>query len=58
MRPISPLFGQVLPVFTANIHPLEGTGDGIKPGGIDDDVDLVLSVRRLNTLRRDALDRG
>ena len=45
LRPACPFVLQPQPVHAANVDAIEAARDGIEPGRIDDDVELVLGSR-------------
>ena len=53
---IRPLVLQPLPADTANIDPIKGAGDGIKPCGVDDNVERIIGRARLDACRRYPFD--
>ncbi len=57
-RPMGPLVLDRLSPFAANIDPRQRSRHGIKPRGIDDDVEFILLLTGLDAFGRDALDRG
>src|SRR3954447_17699311 len=56
--PVRPFRFQRHAVDAADIDAVESAGDRVEPGGVDDDVELVLGVAGLDTARSNALDRG
>src|SRR5208283_1281967 len=56
-RTVGPTILEGFPVFTADIHPRQRSADRVKPSGVDDDVEVVLLVTRLDARGVDALDR-
>ena len=48
LRPVAPFVLQRRPVHPADIDTVEGAGDRIEAGGIDDDVELVFGVGGLD----------
>ena len=55
---VKPLVLDRLATFAANIDPCQRSSHGIKPRGIDDDVECILLLSGLNPFGADALDRG
>src|SRR4030095_1487740 len=57
LRPVLPLLLERHPVDPADVDAVEGTGDRVETGRVDDDVELVLGVASLDAGRGDALNR-
>ena len=49
---VVPFVAQLLAAGAANVDAVEGTGDGVEAGGVDDDVELVLALAGAQALRR------
>src|SRR5260370_408559 len=54
---VCPRVPEPLSADAADIDAIEGAGDGIEAGRVDDQVELVLGLAGLDPGRRDALDR-
>src|ERR1051325_6076940 len=55
--PVCPDILEPHAVCTANVDPVEGAGDSVEPGRINDDVEFVVAVAGLNAGCGDALNR-
>ena len=55
--PVCPDVLQPHAVATTDIDAVERAGHAVEAGGVDQDVELVLLLARLDAVRRDALDR-
>ena len=51
LRPVFPQILQPHAVDAAYVDPVEGAGDRVEPGRIDDDVEFVLAVAGLDAAR-------
>ncbi len=54
---VPPLVPQRLAIGAADVDVIEGAGDGVEAGGIDDDVELVVALRGAQPARRHACQR-
>src|SRR6516165_1400671 len=58
LRPVLPLLLQRHAVDAADVDAVEGAGDRVETGRVNDDVELVFAVTGFDAGRGDALDRG
>ena len=56
-RPLTPLVLEPASIDAPDIDTIEGAGDRVEAGRVDDQVELVLGTTGLDAGRRDALDR-
>src|SRR6516225_2922648 len=57
LRPVLPLLLQRHPVHAADVDAIEGAGDRVETGRVNDDVELVFAITGFDARRGDALDR-
>src|SRR5438045_5985074 len=57
LRAVFPQILQPHAIDAPDVDAIKGAGDRVKPGRVDDDVEIVFAVAGLDAVRRDALDR-